>query len=164
MSFKINITILLLYCSSQISIAQLGINVVGSWDYTVSSTDITDAGSDFTGIYPSASNQVTIDITYPSNGNVRWEVSVSKQDIDWNNSIELYARRTGSGSGQGGGNSNGFVQQGTTYQQITSMNQFFFQGRKKRNDIPIQYEIRNVSVLIPAKTYETTIIYTVTEQ
>lgn len=150
--------------SSGIGNAQIGIQVNGNWSYALNSTDLTEAGSDFSGTYASASNQILIDITYPSNANVKWEVHVEKQDIDWHSDLDLYVRRTGNGTGQGGGNSNGFVQLGTSYQLITNNSQFFFKGRKKRFDIPIQYEIRGVSVLIPAKTYETTIIYTVTEQ
>ncbi len=144
--------------------SQLGIQVNGDWNYSIATTDISEAGLDFTGTYASASNQILIDITYPNNANVKWEVHVEKQDIDWDSSLDLYVRRTGNGNGQGNGNGNGFVQLGTAYQLITSNSQFFFKGRKRRTDIPIQYELRGVSVLIPAKAYETTIIYTVTEK
>lgn len=145
------------------SFGQIGINVAGNWDFTIPSTDISEAGADFSGTYTSATNQITIDINNSNNGNVRWEVYIEKQDIDWHPDLDPYVRRTGNGTGNGNGNGNGFVQLGTNFQLITSTSQFFFKGRKKRQNIPIQYEIRNVSVLIPAKSYETTIIYTVTE-
>jgi len=142
---------------------QIGIDIVGTWSYSVSETDITEAGSDFSGTYTSAANQILVNIPHSNNGNFNYDVHIQKQDIDWHTDLDLYVRRTGSGNGAGNGNGNGFVQLGTNYQLVTSTNQFFFKGRKKRQDIPIQYEIRNVSVLMPAKSYETTIIYTVTE-
>jgi len=81
--------------------------------------------------------------------------------MDWHPNLQLYARRTGTGvNGLFFGSAIG---SGTSYQLISTSNQFFFNGICTISDIPIQYEIRNVSLLLPAKTYETTIIYTVTD-
>ena len=41
---------------------------------------------------------------------------------------------------------------------------YFFDGKKGRLDIPIQYQIENVSVLVPAGNYSTTIVFTMTEE
>ncbi|MCR9286388.1 MAG: hypothetical protein NXI23_03255 [Bacteroidetes bacterium] len=162
--FKYILLFILLFYFKPISFGQIQINLTGAWDFTIPNNDIFEAGLDFSGTYSSNANEVTVSITqqgfFANFFNYNWRVDIRKLDIDWHSDIQLYARRTGNG--------NPFflygnIIGGTSYQQLNTSNQIFFSGNRSRLDIPIQYEIRNVSVLIPAKTYETTIIYTVTE-
>lgn len=143
---------------------QIAISIIGNWNYSIPTNDISEAGSDFSGTYSSSSNAVTVDVFqqswFANFFNYNWRVDIRRSDVDWHSNLQLYTRRTGNGSPFF---FNGNISGGTSYQQITNTNQLFFNGNRTRLDIPIQYEIRNVSVLIPAKTYETTIIYTVTE-
>ncbi|HFA52186.1 MAG TPA: hypothetical protein ENJ95_24475 [Bacteroidetes bacterium] len=145
--------------------AQIFINVTGEWNYSVSVNDITEAGNDFQGTYSSASNQVLIDVRqrnffFDLFFNYNWRVDIRKSDIDWHPNLVLSARRTGNGSPLFfSGNVNG----GTTYQQVSNANQSFFSGNRSRLDIPVQYRISGVSVLLPAKAYTTTVVYTVTD-
>ena len=144
--------------------SQIAIDVTGNWNYTIPSSDLSEAGLDFSGTYESNSNQVDVDV-YQQNWIAnfffyRWRVDVRRADVDWHSDLELKARRTGNGTPFF---FSGSITGGTNYQQISTSNQEFFSGTRTRYNIPIQYQISGVSVLLPAKTYETTIIYTVTE-
>lgn len=136
---------------------QLSITATGSWSKTLTSADVPDAGTDITGTHTSASNQVLIDVEWPQKSNYRYRVTVRKSDVSWNASLLLYVKRTGNGTGQR------TISGGTSYILLSSTNQTFFTGNRDRFNVPIQFQITGVSVLIPAQTYSTTVIYTVTE-
>jgi hypothetical protein len=140
-------------------LSQIQIDVSGHWTYSVPASNIADAGLDFTGIYTSSSNQVLISIDNDSR-RFNYRVDVRRSDISWNSSIKVRVKRTGNGVPK---NSYCWVSGGTSYQKITTSNQLFFTGYGRTDDIPIRYRLRNISVLIPATNYSTTIIYTVTE-
>ena len=145
--------------------AQIAVFAEGAWNYSVPNTDILEAGLNFTGTYTSNTDQVLLTIFqqyyFDNFLNYRWRVEVSRNDLDWHPSLQIFARRTGSGVPF---YFNGQMSGGTNYQEVKTNDQYFFNGRRTYLDIPIQYQIRNVSVLIPAKTYVTTIVYTVIEQ
>ena len=130
------------------------ISVTGQWNYTVPTIDITEAGEDFTGTYTSSVNQVYLNLE----GYYRWAVSVQKNDIDWENMLEIFVRRTGNGYGSG------WISGGVNYRIINNWNFRFFTGRSNRYSIPIQYQMRNVSTTIPAHNYVTEIMYTLTSR
>jgi len=127
------------------------INVSGEWNYTIPSNDISEAGEDFSGTYTSNSNQAFIDIWYWRN----WKVTVQRNDIDWNNNLDLYIRRTGSGWGTAKK-----LKGGTNFILIKDRKTNFIRGKGYYFNIPLQYEIRNISVTIPAHTYIVEILYT----
>ena len=143
---------------------QIAISVNGSWNQNISSSEISDAGEDFIGTYESFDDQVQIDIFqqffWLNLFNYDWQVSIRKEDIDWNTNLLLEARRTGNG--------NPFLIQsiidgGLTYNEIISIDQLFFWGNRTTLNIPIQYKISGISLLLPATTLTTNIVYTVTE-
>jgi hypothetical protein len=140
-------------------LSQINIDVAGSWAYSIPATNIADAGLDFTGTYTSGANQVLLSIYNSGGNNYRYRVDVRRSDISWKSKIKVWGRRTGDGIPSNGG---ARVWGGQSYKKITKSNKVFFQGKKDSSDIPIQYQLRNISVLIPAKSYSTTIIYTVT--
>lgn len=128
------------------------ISVIGQWNYTIPTIDITDAGEDFTGTYTSSVNQVYLDIIYSN----KWSISVQKNDIDWDDELKIFMHRTG--NGYGAGQING----GQNYKIIKNNDFKFITGRDNRNSIPIQYQMRNVSVTIPAHNFVVEIMYTLT--
>ncbi len=147
--------------------AQININVIGNWNYSLPPNSVVEAGLDLSGTYTSNTNAVTIDVlqsTFFANRflNYSWRVDVRKSDVDWNPGLILYTRRTGTGS-PFWSVLPGAITGGTNYQQLTNTNQIFFSGNRSRLNIPIQYQLSGVSVLLEAKTYVTTVIYTVTE-
>ena len=128
------------------------IQVRGEWTGTIPVTNITEAGEDFTGIYTSSVNQVYLDVDHPAG----WIVSVQKNNIVWNNEIEIFTRRTGAGIGIG------TIFLGATARLITDFETIFISGSLRRTDIPLQFRLRNVSVTIPAGNYVVEIMYTLT--
>jgi len=126
------------------------ITVTGDWNYSIPSVDITEAGLDFTGTYENNVNQVYLDIQY----NNKWQVSVDKNNIDWNSRFRLFVKRTGDGIGTKK------VNRGKNYIRIRNNARIFFTGNKDRMFIPLQYKIERVSVVIPANTYVVEIVYT----
>ena len=108
----------------------------------------------------SMSNQTILDINVPLT-TTSWRVDVNKQDSFWNNSLTLWIRKTGDGVGVAGSNISPI---GTIpFFQLANMGQPFFSGVKNYVGIPVQYEIRGLSVLIPVSTYNITVVYTITE-
>ena len=128
------------------------ISVIGQWNYTILTIDITDAGEDFTGTYSSSVNQVYLDIIWSN----KWSISVQKNDIDWDDNLNIFMHRTGNGYGTGQ------INGGQNYKIIKNNDFKFINGKENRNSIPIQYQMRNVSVTIPAHNYVVEIMYTLT--
>ena len=128
------------------------ISLTGSWTLTIDVSNLIGGpGTDLTDMYESAANQIVIDVS--ATGNTSWRVDVSKSDITWPGQFHLDVQRTGDGTG------NGTVSGGLTYQEITSTDTEFYQGTKKRENVPVQLRLRGVSVV--PNTYTTTVYYTV---
>ena len=151
-------SIILLF--STIYLKAQSVNAIGSWSVSVPSNTITEAGNDYNMNLTSMTNQTMLDINIPLT-TTSWRVDVNRQDSFWNNSLTLWIRKTGDGVGTVGSSISPI---GTIpFFQLTNMGQPFFSGMKKYMSIPVQYEIRGLSVLIPASTYNTTVVYTITE-
>lgn len=145
---------------SVICVEAQSINAIGSWSVSVPSNTITKAGNDYNMNLTSMTNQTMLDINIPLT-TTSWRVDVNKQDSFWNNSLTLWIRKTGDGIGVTGSSISPL---GTiSFFQLANLGQPLFTGIKNRNSVPIQYEIRGLSVLIPSATYNTTVIYTITE-
>jgi hypothetical protein len=144
----------------------------GTWTPTV--TSITEAGNDYSSSsVQSSASQTTISVTMPDVflgvfGN-SYTVNIKRTDsgTNWDGAgLQIWSKRTGNGTGGGsslfgistitGGN--------ITFQQITATNLYFFEGVNfgvtPRSNVPIQYEIRGISVLVPVNNYATTIVFT----
>lgn len=157
----ISFVLLLLSCSCMYCTAQLGITVTGSWSTVLPVASVTEAGNDFQATYTSAANQVLLNFfKIQGNSPFNYRIDIRKSDIDWNASLKLYARRSGDGNPLTG---NTGISGGTTFQLLTNTNQLFFSGYRGRDNVPVQFQLTGVSVLIPAKTHTTTVIYTITE-
>lgn len=150
-----------------------------NWTPTI--TAITEAGNNYTGTYQSPTDQIKISGELPksflsllSSGSAK--VSMHHTPISWNGSLLLYAKRNGGSasisglcvlcsSSISGGDSN--------YIQIpqTGDATFFninFSGTLGLGtttltyaDIYAQLQISGVSVIIPATTYSTQVVFTV---
>lgn len=144
--------LLLIFCIGFFHIISAqSIRVTGAWNYTIPSSDITEAGNDFTGTYESSVNQVYVDIEH----NNKWEASVEKNNIDWNRAFRLSVRRTGNGFGQKK------IKGGNIYIELKDRATKIFSGDRDRFSIPLQYKMEKVSVTIPAHNYVVEIVYTI---
>ncbi|MBL7814150.1 MAG: hypothetical protein JNL70_04015 [Saprospiraceae bacterium] len=135
------------------------------WSVSVPANTITEAGSDYSANATSAINQTLVSLTMPGGVfGANFTVSVHKIDTDWHSNLSLWVQRTGTGTGNGLFSAS--ITGGASFLQLTSSPQTFYTGTtgflgSTRNNVPIQYEIRGISVLIPVKTYSTTVVYTI---
>lgn len=146
--------IILLSLCSQITSAQQ-IRIRGSIDFTPGYN--IKAGEDYETEIESGSRSVRMDVKKLKKQQY-WSVTVNKSDINWDNSILIYVRRTTNGNG------NGSTWGGTNYTQVRNIPQTLFQGRGLLNNIYLQYKLSGISVELPASTYYTDIVYTLYEQ
>lgn len=136
------------------------LSVSGGFVRSLATTNITEAGLNYpAGNLVSAVNQSLVNVSSASNS-VAF-VSIQKSDTSWDAGLIISALRTGTGTGS----NNSSTLNGTTALAITNVPQRFFEVRvgsgTQVSNIPIQYLVRGFTVLMPVKTYTTTIIYTV---
>ncbi|SFN60999.1 hypothetical protein SAMN05421594_3546 [Chryseobacterium oleae] len=147
--------------------------------WTVSVPTITEAGSNYGGTYASATNAIILSGTMPgsflnllSNGAAR--ISVRYTPTTWNNALHLYAKRSG-GTATISGLCLGCtatVNGGTTYIEIlqatdTAFCTINFSGilglgnSVSYSGINVQLQITGVSVVIPATSYSSQLVFTI---
>lgn len=156
MKILYNLLLFLLLFSLKQGHTQASIQLSTGRSFSNFNPSVPQAGSDLSSILSSSSALVNLSITTRG----KYQISVRKVDANWDNTLQFYLRRTGIGIGQGNGN--GLIKGGTNFIQLSSFDQVFFEGNKNRSSIPIQYEFRNISVLVPAGEHTTTVIYTIT--
>ncbi|WP_449400525.1 hypothetical protein [Chryseobacterium wanjuense] len=137
---------------------------VGGTNWTVTIPSITEAGSNYTGTYESASNQILLAASVPlllGSG----KVSVHYQaNPTWNSNLILRARRTGNGTTSCLTCS---ITGGTTYITVpltTDVELFRIQAivaLASYTNIPVQIGLSGVSVTIPATTYNSSVVFTI---
>lgn len=154
------------------------INVGGS-NWTVSVPTITEAGTNYAGTYESATNLITLSGNLPGSflnllttGAAR--ISVHHTPTTWNSNLHLYAKRSGGTATISGlcvlctATING----GTTYTEIpqavaTAFFTINFTGvlglgnSVSYTGINTQLQISGVSVIVPATTYSTQVVFTI---
>jgi hypothetical protein len=129
------------------------ITISGNPTFSATDLNVTEAGNDFTSTITSTSGSL---ITITNSSSKYWHITVDRVDVNWNSNLNIWVRRSGNGTG-GSYTPTG----GTTFQEVTTIETTFFNGRGNKNNIPIEYQISNISMLIPAGNYSTTIYYTV---
>ena len=120
-------------------------------------TTITKAGKDYdvTSVLSGVSHT-----TLKVNALLYWEIAVHQSvSANWHPSLKIYVQRTGVGTG------GALLDGGGTPQLVTTSPTLFFKGLLglsfARDQVPVQYRIDGISVMLPVKTYTTTIQYTV---
>ncbi|HGJ64671.1 TPA: hypothetical protein ENS27_04695 [bacterium] len=134
--------------------------VTGTWNLIITEQDLQNgAGSDLKNTYESPSDQVIVDVDMQGVGSDSWIIYTRKSppDANWPSRFRLFIRRSGNGQGPPPGSISG----GTTYQELTENDVFFYEGVKQRKNIPHQFKLTGVSALVPAGTYITTVYYTI---
>ncbi|SDH51221.1 hypothetical protein SAMN05421846_1013 [Chryseobacterium taeanense] len=124
---------------------------------------ITEAGNDYSGVYESLSNQIYLNASIPlllASG----KISVHYEAIStWNSSFILQARRTGNGTTTCLLCS---ISGGTSYTTIPSTDVELFQiqavaSLASYSNIPVQLKLSGISVTIPATSYSSRIVFTI---
>ncbi|RNA63925.1 hypothetical protein D1631_18085 [Chryseobacterium nematophagum] len=136
---------------------------VSGTNWAVSIPSITEAGTNYAGTYESATNQVILTASVPlllGNG----KVSVHYEpNPTWNASLILSAKRTNNGSTVCALCS---ITGGTTYQTVTQTDIELFRiqavlALASYTGINIQLQLSGVSVTIPATTYNSKVVFTI---
>ncbi len=136
----------------------LSINSTAAWAPLAEFTGV--AGEDYPASFESAANEYRFTVSRPGPPSTDpYEVTVRRQDTVWNAGLTLDVRRTGDG---GGG---GTISGGLSYQEIGTTDAPFWTGTGRKNNIPVQLRISGAfgGAGIPAGTYTTTVIYTITD-
>lgn len=138
--------------------------VKGSWIWPPQInwiSDLTEAGNDYIGTYESDLNETEISLDSGQGNRKRWLVVNIHKEInpsDWHPNLELQLRRT-----SGGTNSNFNIYNGESFQTVTDNYSFFFNTYGDQDNVPIQYKINGISVLLPVQDYTATVVFTVFE-
>jgi hypothetical protein len=129
----------------------------GTWSVSSLSSNVTSAGTNYTHTEESGASHTLLKVTALLLYSVSVHQSVAS---NWDSELLLSVKRTGNGTGSG------TIANGTTYIQLTTSPQTFFTGSLglglSRDNIPVQYKIAGLSVMLPVKTYTTTVQYTIT--
>ena len=137
--------------------------VDGDINFDNSHLTITEAGKDFNSTNPSEGT-LHLSVLYTfmpeNNPNYNWRVSVHTQNLEWNKSLKMQVRRTGSGRNKNNsGNPN--IYNGIVYQQVNNTPTPFFNGKGEVIDIPVSIKISGYSVVMGAGESESSLIFTV---
>jgi len=131
----------------------ISISATGNWNETIGSSPPL-AGDDLPNTCESASNVISINITATSG---TWALTVKKIDSKWHGNLHLWIKRTSDGSGTGS------ISNGSSYQEVTGIDQAFFNGNGDRSGVNIQLKLTGVSIQVPPDSYMTAVYYTVSD-
>ncbi|NND05994.1 MAG: hypothetical protein HKN87_06425 [Saprospiraceae bacterium] len=165
MSSKI-ILCFILYGNAFMALSQnIEFSPFSNWHLKVNSEDIIAAGEDFAGIYETSANHMRIGVqvgaeNYQNKMERRWVLEVERRNKGWHQDLVISTRRTGGGSGPRYGQA---IEGGEIYREINRKPIRFFSCRGWRYDIPMQFELRGISVLLPVKTYSVELRFTIVE-
>lgn len=158
------IILCILQLFSLIAAAQISLETPNFIHFNTEACGILEAGADFQNQFETASDAIVLSVAILPNDTENvffrtWRIDVSRNDIDWHPNLNLAIKRTGNGSSD----FDRTVQSGEFYQKIEQNNNFFFNGIGWINSIPLQLELSGISVVLPAKSYATEIIFTLTD-
>ena len=150
-----NFTLIVFILISNVLFSQsIKVETRRGWSKTISASDIKEAGNDYVGTYESSDKQTEITISdRDKDDETRVLVRKEYDSGDWHPDLILQIKRTDTNEKDSSG--------GLLFQTITDMDAFFFNTEGKQEDVPLQYKISGISVLLPVQEYTTTIIFTV---
>jgi hypothetical protein len=136
----------------------VSITAIGGVSRVIDSSDlIAGAGSDLHDTYESPVDATAIEILDCAGTAEGWRVDVSRSDVEWNNNLVLYVRRTSNGVGDG------TISGGGEYQEVTSSPSALFSGVNNRQFIYVQYKLAGESVQVPIDRYISNVTFTVVD-
>lgn len=136
---------------------------VGGNNWTATIPTITEAGNNYSGTYESATNQILLATSVPlllGSGKVSVHYEANPT---WHTSLILNIKRTGNGTTACLACS---LTGGTAYQVLTLTDVELFRinavlSLASYSNIPIQLQLSGVSVTIPATTYNSRVVFTI---
>ncbi|KMQ65995.1 hypothetical protein ACM39_16330 [Chryseobacterium sp. FH2] len=136
---------------------------VGGTNWSVAVPSITEAGTNYTGSYESETNQILLAASVPlllGSGKVSVHYEANPT---WHSSLILSAKRTGNGTTACLACS---ITGGTTYLTLSTTDIELFRiqallALASYSNIPVQLGVSGVSVTIPAASYNSRIVFTI---
>jgi len=144
----------LFFCMSSANAQNINVLPIGGGT-TFQTPKVKKAGDDFKNNKAKKRLKAKIKISFPNQFSQYyqyWTVEIRREDIHWHNKLSLWARRK---------NNNAGVYYGSYFRKIHTCDDFFFNGYGSNNNIQIEFELRGLSVLIPADEYETEVVFTI---
>ncbi|MCT4622006.1 MAG: hypothetical protein N4A46_00185 [Schleiferiaceae bacterium] len=131
------------------------IKVTGGFDKSLSKQDLFTMGGNYSNIVTGNNSDVKIKVHKQNQPKTfGWKVEAYRVDLNWHNDLKVFIRMTSTGNGPGS------IYSGFNFTELSNFPTEICNGNGQLNNIKFQFEIRGVSVLIPADTYRTKIIYT----
>ena len=156
-------TVIIFLLTFQIAASQgIFVSPFSDWHIQPGTNEIL-AGNDLPDTYTTAPDHMKLSVElgggYKGNKDGRqWKVEVQRVDIDWHRDLDLYVRLTGEGTGPEKAK---VVKGGQVFQRLKRSPDEFFECKGWRYEIPIQFELRGVSLLLPVKTYRVEVLFTI---
>lgn len=143
---------------------QLEVNGVAAFDRN--SFTISEAGSDFaSNIEVESDILLTVDSgdewDKRNNPNRKWKIEVRREDISWDDKINLEIIRNGNGYWKNNKGNEGHIYNGTNYQSVNVNSSYFFGGKGLISDIPVHLRLSGFSIVNGANDYETNVVLTI---
>lgn len=147
---------------------QLKIELEGEAIFDNSGLLISEAGEDFPSFLES-DVPLHLSVKYidswnkMNNPDNRWNIQVSRSDIIWHPDLIMEVRRSGNGYVPDS-NRNPNIHDGDIFQAVTNTTGYFFRGKGEVVYIPLELQLKGLSVIMGAGTFETSIIFTVYDE
>ncbi|MCK3685529.1 hypothetical protein [Maribellus sp. YY47] len=159
---KYTLALAFLFLGLLVNAQPMTVTVDGEVSFDGANFTISEAGEDFAATLESESSvfvSVNSDDNWDkkNNPNQKWKIEVVKEDLVWNDIVQLEIVRTG----QGYGDKNNQISGGSSYQVVNNTSTFFFSGRGLVTDIPVQLRLSGLSVTLGAQDFETNVLLTI---
>lgn len=152
--------ILLLICivlgTTLASAQYLSINPTGNSNIKIKK--IKEAGDGYPNNYKPGKKKAKMSVWFYNsfkNNHQNWQIQVSKSDIYWDDTMEIWVK---------GKKKNGITSGFNQFKKVKNWDTDFLGGKGKVMNFQIEYQIRGISVAIPADFYCTELIFTIFEE
>lgn len=155
----------LLFIGFVVKAQELELQVEGVANFDAANFSIEQAGADFSSSIESESTLfVTVDSNNrwdkKNNPNRKWKVEVRKEDVSWDDAMQVEIVRSGNGYSKENNKSNR-VNDGQNYQVVSANSSYFFGGKGLVSEIPIQFRLSGISLVHGAGDFETNVMLTI---
>ncbi len=120
--------------------------------------NIKEAGDGYPNNYKTKKVKAKMSVTFNNaskNQNQKWQILISKQDTFWDDELQIWLK---------GKKKKGVDSGANQFKQIKNYDIDFLGGKGKVSNVQLEFEIRNISITIPAESYSTELVFTIIEE
>lgn len=127
----------------------------GAWSTAITQADlVAGAGSNLQGSHDSGAGAIVLEVSLASGSTDAWRIDVRRTESVWDDSVHVWVRRTGSGSGDGS------ISDGLSWIELGATDTAFFSGQGDRSGVAVQVRISGISLSVSPDSYLCTVQYT----